>query len=335
MLDATLEHVSVPDGRKRRKRATIAAAALAVLLAVGVVVAVKVVPDKWDSPQSEDPPVDVEAELDGTYRLDFDLAERTVNGTASPLTQAKSVTWTIRSTCTVTTGCAASASSLDDEATWTLHYVNSSWEAVPTRTQVGVDQCVAGPGAQTELQSWTMHPQEDGSLRGEQTATVLTAECGSEGRTTRTPFVATRIADAPDDVAVRDPADAPGPDPQALEVAGPKLAGTYRFDGEGVSPRWLAFRSLCTESGCVAVGVELDGDDHQQATQDVDVLRLVGDRWELRTPQVGEWATWWMVPQADGTLQGVRTGVGEHPFVATREGTSPADVVIADPADFQ
>lgn len=303
--------MSLPDGRKTRRRATLAAGVLAALLVAGIVIAVNVVPDRLDSMASEDPPIEVEAVLDGTYQLDFDGAERRVNGTVSPVPQDDSMTWAFRSTCTAAKGCAAMASSLDDGGAHVLHYVNSSWETLPTRTQ-------------TDLQSWTMQPQDDGSLRGQYTETVVAEESASAGVTTQIPFVATRTGDVSADVAVGDPAEAPAPASEVLEVAGPKLAGTYRFTTDGTVQRWQAFRSVCTESGCVAIGVVLDGEDHQRASADVDVLRFVGDRWELRDE-------WWMVPQADGTLRGVR----EHPFVATREGAAPSSVVIADPIDFQ
>ena len=54
--------------------------------------------------------------------------------------------------------------------------------------------------------SWSLQPQTDGTLRGVQTITVLSNECGSQGNVYKSPLVATRTGDAPPNIIVADPA---------------------------------------------------------------------------------------------------------------------------------
>jgi serine/threonine protein kinase, bacterial len=75
--------------------------------------------------------------LDGTYRLNFDLAKQTANGLPNPLPNAKPVWWAFRSSCT-STGCVASGTRLDDNNhqatssnpvhTTELHFVDGHWQ---------------------------------------------------------------------------------------------------------------------------------------------------------------------------------------------------------------
>jgi serine/threonine-protein kinase len=50
-----------------------------------------------------------------------------------------------------------------------------------------------------------LEPQPDGTLRGTETETVLTNECGNQG-TWRTPLSVTRTGDVPRAVVLADPA---------------------------------------------------------------------------------------------------------------------------------
>jgi len=54
--------------------------------------------------------------------------------------------------------------------------------------------------------SWSLQPQTDGTLRGVQTITVLSNECGSQGNVYKTPIIATRTGDVPPNIIVADPA---------------------------------------------------------------------------------------------------------------------------------
>jgi serine/threonine protein kinase len=54
--------------------------------------------------------------------------------------------------------------------------------------------------------SLSLQPQSDGTLRGVQTLTVVSSECGDQGDVYKTPLVATRIGDVPPAVVLADPA---------------------------------------------------------------------------------------------------------------------------------
>ena len=156
--------------------------------------------------------------LNGAYRLDYDRAKQTSNGV---IRNSGGVTswWAFTSACTAT-GCAATGTKLDDAShqwakttgtgnTGVLHFVDGHWQAEPRQVQV---QCRKSSGAPMSTQSetvvWSLTPEPDGTLRGVQTQTVQSNECGSQGATLRIPVVATRTGDVPPNVTVADPAQA-------------------------------------------------------------------------------------------------------------------------------
>ena len=156
--------------------------------------------------------------LNGSYRLDYDRAKQTSNGV---IRNNGGVTswWAFSSACTAA-GCAATATKLDDAShqtakttgtgnTGVLHFVDGHWQGEPRQLQV---QCQKARGAPTVTQSetvvWSLTPEPDGTLRGVQTQTVQSNECGSQGATLRIPVVATRTGDVPPNVTVADPAQA-------------------------------------------------------------------------------------------------------------------------------
>jgi serine/threonine-protein kinase len=55
---------------------------------------------------------------------------------------------------------------------------------------------------------WSLTPQPDGTLRGVQTQTVQSNECGAQGAILRIPVVASRVGEVPAGVNVADPAQA-------------------------------------------------------------------------------------------------------------------------------
>ena len=61
---------------------------------------------------------------------------------------------------------------------------------------------------QSETVVWSLTPEPDGTLRGAQTQTVQSNECGSQGATLRIPVVVTRTGDLPPNVTVADPEQA-------------------------------------------------------------------------------------------------------------------------------
>lgn len=169
--------------------------------------------------------------LNGTYRLDYDQTKRTTNGIGIRHAGATSDWWAFRSACT-TNGCAATGTQLDDTThklastagggqADALRYVGGYWQGAPEQLRVGCTQPNGHvPATQQETVAWSLAPQSDGTLRGTQTETVLSNECGAQGAVVRVPVVATRAGAAPAGVALGDPtqvintsttASAPGP----------------------------------------------------------------------------------------------------------------------------
>ncbi|OMC17811.1 nuclease PIN [Mycobacterium sp. SP-6446] len=152
----------------------------------------------------------------GTYQLTYDQSKRTGNGVAIRQDSADTDWWAFRSACT-TNGCAATGTLLDDAdhqvastagggQTDTLRFVAGYWQGAPQQERV---RCVAPDGlagaTQQETVAWSLAPQADGTLRGTETQTVMSNECGAQGAVVRIPVVATRVGDAPASVPLADP----------------------------------------------------------------------------------------------------------------------------------
>ncbi|PRC43853.1 nuclease PIN, partial [Mycobacterium sp. ITM-2017-0098] len=150
------------------------------------------------------------AVLDGKYRLDFNFAGQTINGSPNPpadpqINDDNTRWWAFRSTC-VGADCVATGTALDttdplaaDQGgrTAELHLVDHVWQEVPDKRRTQVLECYTEngswiEGSHTEVSTRSLKPQPDGTLRGIQTITVVTSECGLEGRVDQIPFVATR-----------------------------------------------------------------------------------------------------------------------------------------------
>ncbi|BBY20862.1 serine/threonine-protein kinase [Mycobacterium stomatepiae] len=154
--------------------------------------------------------------LGGTYQLTYDRTKRTTNGVAIRHDSPGTDWWAFRSACT-TNGCAASgtkldsanhkvASSADGGETDTLRYVGGYWQGAPQQERIGCRQPNGQVLAtQQETVAWSLAPQPDGTLRGTETETVLSNECGAQGAVVRVPVVAARVGDAPAGVALADP----------------------------------------------------------------------------------------------------------------------------------
>jgi serine/threonine protein kinase, bacterial len=157
--------------------------------------------------------------LDGTYQLTYDQTKRTGNGVQIRHDGPTTDWWAFRSACT-SNGCAATGTQLDDTnhqvastsdggQTDSLRYVGGYWQGAPQQERVGCTQPNGQVTAtQQETVAWSLAPQADGTLRGTETETVLSNECGAQGAVVRTPVVATRIGDAPAGVNLADPAQA-------------------------------------------------------------------------------------------------------------------------------
>ena len=159
--------------------------------------------------------------LDGTYRLDFDLQNQTINGTVTGLGAAVSEYWAFRSACTPA-GCAAAGSELAEsnqqEGTGTtsvVHFADGHWQGTTTLQAPMECQETNKPGRDDETRLWNWDPQADGTFRGLQVGTIISDGCGTQGTVYRTPFVATRQGDVAPSVIVADPALFAVPSPPA------------------------------------------------------------------------------------------------------------------------
>ena len=159
--------------------------------------------------------------LDGSYRFDFDQAGQTVNGKPTNGDEKKETHWwAFRSQCTPTR-CVATASALADNnqqvptgGAMVLEFTDQRWQQAPAllprnsceASYSGPIKVPTGDVADTQTLSWSLEPQQDGTLRGVSTTSVLSNECGFRGNTYKTTVVATRVADVPPSVVLADPA---------------------------------------------------------------------------------------------------------------------------------
>src|SRR5271156_2236269 len=245
------------EKRRRRPLILVAAAIAVVITAAAIIDRTFVKNDTASKPEASKPAPPV-AVLDGTYRLDFDWANETSNGTLEstghrhrlsrhPDTGPPSDWWAFRSSCG-STGCVATGTMLDEKNhqvagtpphTADLHFVNGHWQRTPFQTQdhqarcLGADEKIAG-GEQTDVIAWSAEPQPDGTLRGVWSNTVLTTQCGLQGTVWQVPLVATRTDDLPPTVTVADPATVSSipttsTPPPAVTSITPVLDGTYHL----------------------------------------------------------------------------------------------------------
>lgn len=155
--------------------------------------------------------------LDGAYRLDYDDANRKINGVITPVTEGpRHDWWAFRSWCG-STGCVATGVGLDADNNQVpitiqdvLHFVNGQWES--NAIDELVPMCTVTRNGQTgpeqsptyhSIKTWT--PQNDGSLLGMDTVTVMTNECGQQGTVYEHPFVARRMGEVPPAAVLADP----------------------------------------------------------------------------------------------------------------------------------
>jgi serine/threonine protein kinase, bacterial len=391
---STPAHSGRALGRRRRKILLAGATSVAVLTVIGWMIGYLIEHRIFAAPTSTPATIAAGPALLGTYRMDYDWAKRTKNGTLDPSTDTSNAWWAFRSWCKPT-GCVATGTKLDDHnpqvartpaETGELQFVDGNWQAAPVQGQIQQLRCleadgkVTAAGAETEASTWSLAPQPDGTVRGVHTETVLTNECGNQGTVYQTPVVATRTGDVPRGVTLAEPAaitGAPATSTPAPATPGPVLDGSYRVDYDWAkqtangdpttgdptttqTTHWWAFRSLCTATGCVATGSRLADTNHNEAKGGARVLRFADGHWQdtpyLHPPEqcrgtsgtVTDTSTlsWSLAPQPDGTLRGVQTEtvitnecgnqgtVYQTPVVATRTGDVPRSVTTADPALF-
>ena len=157
--------------------------------------------------------------LNGAYRVDFDYAHQTVNGVPvsnTSTSQNGMRWWAFRSLCT-SSGCVATGAMLSPtnhrEAAGTdprvLHFADGHWQDTPYLV-TDPNTCPPATGQTGSptltVVAWSWDPQPDGTLRGIETDTVVTSECGGQGVAHQTPMVVTRDGDVPPAVVLADPA---------------------------------------------------------------------------------------------------------------------------------
>lgn len=173
--------------------------------------------------------------LDGTYRLDYNRSKKTSNGLGIRHDGATTDWWAFHSTCTAN-GCAATGIQLDktnhevagtaDAAqTDVLRFVAGYWQGAPQQEQVACRQQNGVAGTQQETVAWSLAPQSDGTLRGVETETVLTNECGAQGAVLRVPVVAIRDGAVPAGLTWADPAQVLSAPTRAGRPSPPVLGG--------------------------------------------------------------------------------------------------------------
>jgi serine/threonine protein kinase, bacterial len=99
-----------------------------------------------------------------------------------------------------------------------VRFVDGHWQETASleKDPKTCPQAPNGKATEEKTGSWSFEPQPDGTLRGIDTNTAITNECGNQGDVWRTPIVATRVGDFPPAVSVADPAlflAAPAPAP--------------------------------------------------------------------------------------------------------------------------
>jgi hypothetical protein len=150
--------------------------------------------------------------LDGTYRVDFDLQNQTINGTVTGLATTVQQWWAFRSVCTPA-GCVAAGVELAESnheegtgATSVLRWADGRWQGAPILQAPSPCDGTQQPLTDDETRLWSWEPQPGGRFRGIKVGTILSNECGLQGTVYRTPFVATRTGDVAPSVIVADPA---------------------------------------------------------------------------------------------------------------------------------
>jgi hypothetical protein len=172
------------------------------------------------SPASSSPaPAVAGPGLNGAYRVDFDYSHQTVNGVPVSNTgpNANGIRWwAFRSLCT-SSGCVATGAMLSpanhQAAAGTdprvLHFTDGHWQDTPYLvTDPNTCPRASGQTGSPTLTTvaWSWDPQPDGTLRGIETDTLVTSECGDQGVAHQTPMVVTRDGDVPPAVVLADPA---------------------------------------------------------------------------------------------------------------------------------
>jgi hypothetical protein len=147
-------------------------------------------------------PAYAEPLLNGTYRVDFVGAQRTINGAPNPTTDT-SATYTVASSCG-DDGCVAQAVLLNttDKEPVSAHnpdlrlkFADGAWQlSLPYDSRCGV----FGDGERNQLLTWSLTPQNGtDALSGYRIVATVGASCpGDEPGPLSQPMTATRVGNA-------------------------------------------------------------------------------------------------------------------------------------------
>ena len=153
--------------------------------------------------------------LDGTYRLDLDALNTTYSdGSRNPSTANGSRWFAFRSICTAA-GCAATEAHSTTPIiknplalAGVFHFTDGHWVDNGHTKRIPCDPNRRGAttAEHTVTLTWDLVPQPDGTLRGVNTITFKSNECGKRGVVMTTPVVATRTGPVSPNVVLADPA---------------------------------------------------------------------------------------------------------------------------------
>jgi serine/threonine-protein kinase len=239
--------------------------------------------------------------LNGTYQLTYDRSKKTTNGVPIRHDGAASDWWAFRSVCT-TNGCAATGTQLDDAThqvasttdggqTDTLRFVGGYWQGAPQQERVG---CRLSNGqvsaTQQETAAWSLAPQADGTLRGTETETVLSNECGAQGAVVRVPVVATRTGDVPAGVNLADPAQVINTSTTTPHPAPPVLGGLCtdvdKLGYDATSNQQVVCEGNNWDKAPITTGVHATGSSCGQADVPVFAMSTSSDGYLLQCDPV-------------------------------------------------
>jgi serine/threonine protein kinase, bacterial len=239
--------------------------------------------------------------LNGTYQLTYDRSKKTTNGVPIRHDGATSDWWAFRSVCT-TNGCAATGTQLDDAThqvasttdggqTDTLRFVGGYWQGAPQQERVG---CRLSNGqvsaTQQETVAWSLAPQADGTLRGTETETVLSNECGAQGAVVRVPVVATRTGDVPAGVNLADPAQVINTSTTTPHPAPPVLSGLCtdvdKLGYDATSNQQVVCEGNTWDKAPITTGVHATGSSCDQADVPVFAMSTSSDGYLLQCDPV-------------------------------------------------
>ena len=239
--------------------------------------------------------------LNGTYQLTYDRSKKTTNGVPIRHDGATSDWWAFRSVCT-TNGCAATGTQLDDAThqvasttdggqTDTLRFVGGYWQGAPQQERVG---CRLSNGqvsaTQQETVAWSLAPQADGTLRGTETETVLSNECGAQGAVVRVPVVATRTGDVPAGVNLADPAQVINTSTTTPHPAPPVLSGLCtdvdKLGYDATSNQQVVCEGNNWDKAPITTGVHATGSSCDQADVPVFAMSTSSDGYLLQCDPV-------------------------------------------------